>query len=140
MEDCRPPGTGGLVFLPILLLRLLRHRELRGLKLQVFWSLVVCLLSSAKTSKALIPVAKGLFSGIRFAQIRGNAGVRQFTVPISYTGFPAISIPCGFNSEGLPIGLQIVANDFQERLLFRIATAFEEATGFHEQHPAIYCS
>jgi aspartyl-tRNA(Asn)/glutamyl-tRNA(Gln) amidotransferase subunit A len=70
----------------------------------------------------------------------GNAGVRQFTVPISYTGFPAISIPCGFNSEGLPIGLQIVANDFQEQLLFNIALAFEQATDFHVQHPGIYCS
>ena len=70
----------------------------------------------------------------------GNAGVRQFTVPISYTGFPAISIPCGFNSDGLPIGLQIVANDFQEQLLFNIALAFEEATDFHAQHPGIYCS
>jgi aspartyl-tRNA(Asn)/glutamyl-tRNA(Gln) amidotransferase subunit A len=69
----------------------------------------------------------------------GDAGVRQFTVPISYTGFPAISIPCGFSSTGLPIGLQIVANDFQERLLFRIAAAFEQATDFHQQHPPLYC-
>ncbi len=69
----------------------------------------------------------------------GDAGVRQFTVPISYTGFPAISIPCGFNSEGLPIGLQIVANDFQESLLFRIAGTFEQATDFHDRHPAIFC-
>jgi aspartyl-tRNA(Asn)/glutamyl-tRNA(Gln) amidotransferase subunit A len=68
-----------------------------------------------------------------------DAGVRQFTVPISYTGFPAISIPCGFDSNGLPIGLQIVANDFQEGLLFRIAAAFEGATDFHQQHPQIYC-
>ena len=64
--------------------------------------------------------------------------VRQFTVPISYTGFPAISLPCGFSATGLPIGLQIVANDFQERLLFRIAAAFEQATDFHKQHPPLY--
>ena len=69
----------------------------------------------------------------------GDAGVRQFTVPISYTGFPAISIPCGFSSSGLPIGLHIVANDFQERLLFRIANAFEQATDFHRRIPGIYC-
>ena len=69
----------------------------------------------------------------------GDAGVRQFTVPISYTGFPAISIPCGFSAAGLPIGLQIVANDFQERLLCRIAAAFEQATDFHTQHPPLYC-
>ena len=68
----------------------------------------------------------------------GDASVRQFTVPISYTGFPAISIPCGFSSIGLPIGLQIVANDFQEGLLFRIAAAFERATDFHKQHPPLY--
>ena len=49
----------------------------------------------------------------------GDPGVRQFTVPISYTGFPAVSVPCGFNSAGLPVGMQIVAEDFEERLLFR---------------------
>jgi len=64
--------------------------------------------------------------------------VRQFTVPISYTGFPAISLPCGFSSTGMPIGLQIVANDFQERLLFRIAAAFERVTPYHRATPPIY--
>jgi len=68
----------------------------------------------------------------------GDASVCQFTVPISYIGFPAISLPCGFSATGLPIGLQIVANDFQERLLFRIAAAFEQATDFHKQHPPLY--
>jgi len=70
----------------------------------------------------------------------GDVNVRQFTVPISFTGFPAISIPCGFSSGGLPIGLQIVANDFQESLLFRIAAAFEGATNFSERHPPLYCN
>jgi aspartyl-tRNA(Asn)/glutamyl-tRNA(Gln) amidotransferase subunit A len=67
-----------------------------------------------------------------------DPGVRQFTVPVSFTGFPAISVPCGFNTAGLPIGLQIVANDFQEQLLFRIANAFEQATDVHMRRPAIY--
>jgi len=67
-----------------------------------------------------------------------DPGVRQFTVPVSFTGFPAISVPCGFNSSGLPIGLQIVANDFQEQLLFRIAGALEEATEFHTKRPPNY--
>lgn len=68
----------------------------------------------------------------------GNAGVRQFTVPISYTGFPAVSIPCGFSLTGMPVGMQIVANDFQERLLFRIAAAFEQVTPFHRETPDIH--
>jgi aspartyl-tRNA(Asn)/glutamyl-tRNA(Gln) amidotransferase subunit A len=64
-----------------------------------------------------------------------DPGVRQFTVPVSFTGFPAISLPCGFSSSGLPIGLQIIANDFQEQLLFRIASALEQATDFHSRRP-----
>jgi aspartyl-tRNA(Asn)/glutamyl-tRNA(Gln) amidotransferase subunit A len=68
----------------------------------------------------------------------GNPGVRQFTVPVSFTGFPAISVPCGFSAAGLPIGLQIVADDFGERLMFRIAAAYERATEFHRQRPPIY--
>jgi aspartyl-tRNA(Asn)/glutamyl-tRNA(Gln) amidotransferase subunit A len=67
-----------------------------------------------------------------------DPGVRQFTVPVSFTGFPAISLPCGFNSSGLPIGLQIVANDFQEQLLFRIANAFERTTDYHTRRPSLF--
>jgi len=69
-----------------------------------------------------------------------DPGVRQFTVPISFTGFPAISLPCGYSTTGLPIGLQIVANDFQEQLLFRIAGAFERDTDYHVRQPSIYWS
>jgi aspartyl-tRNA(Asn)/glutamyl-tRNA(Gln) amidotransferase subunit A len=67
-----------------------------------------------------------------------DPGVRQFTVPVSFTGFPAISVPCGFSSAGLPIGLQIVANDYQEQLLFRIAGTLEDATEFHLKRPQTY--
>jgi aspartyl-tRNA(Asn)/glutamyl-tRNA(Gln) amidotransferase subunit A len=68
----------------------------------------------------------------------GNPGVRQFTVPISFTGFPALSVPCGFASNGMPIGMQIIANDLRERVMFRVAAAYERATEFHRQRPAIY--
>jgi aspartyl-tRNA(Asn)/glutamyl-tRNA(Gln) amidotransferase subunit A len=67
-----------------------------------------------------------------------DPGVRQFTVPISFTGFPALSVPCGFNSLGLPIGLQIVANDFQERLLFRIAGSLERELELSPRRPSTY--
>ncbi len=68
----------------------------------------------------------------------GSPGVRQFTVPISFTGFPALSVPCGFATNGMPIGMQIVTNDLRERVMFRIAAAYERATEFHRQRPAIY--
>jgi aspartyl-tRNA(Asn)/glutamyl-tRNA(Gln) amidotransferase subunit A len=67
-----------------------------------------------------------------------DPGVRQFTVPVSFTGFPALSLPCGFSSSGLPIGLQIVTNDFQEQLLFRIAGALEREIKLGSRRPSTY--
>jgi len=49
-------------------------------------------------------------------------------------------VPGGFGSEGLPIGLLIIGNRFQEALILRIAAAFEAATDFHKQLPPIYCN
>lgn len=48
---------------------------------------------------------------------------RQFMLPFSFTGVPTISVPCGFSTEGLPIGLQIIGNHFEEALILRIAAA-----------------
>jgi aspartyl-tRNA(Asn)/glutamyl-tRNA(Gln) amidotransferase subunit A len=61
---------------------------------------------------------------------------RQFALPFSFMGVPSISVPCGFSSLGLPIGLQIVGNHFQEALILRIAAAFESATNFGARHPS----
>ncbi|MFH0839339.1 MAG: Asp-tRNA(Asn)/Glu-tRNA(Gln) amidotransferase subunit GatA [Candidatus Omnitrophota bacterium] len=60
-----------------------------------------------------------------------------FTIPANLAGLPAISIPCGFNSENLPIGLQIIGRPFDEELLFRVAYTFEQATDFHKKKPNI---
>ena len=53
------------------------------------------------------------------------------------TGLPAISIPCGFAGDGLPVGLQIAGNAFDEVGILRIAQAYEQATDWHLKHPAI---
>jgi aspartyl-tRNA(Asn)/glutamyl-tRNA(Gln) amidotransferase subunit A len=53
-----------------------------------------------------------------------------FTITQSLAGIPAISIPCGKNSENMPVGLQLVANHFQESLLLSVAHHFEKAGGF----------
>lgn len=65
---------------------------------------------------------------------------RQFTLPFSWTGVPSISVPCGFDSQGLPIGMQIIGDEMQESLLLRIAAAYESATVFHDRHPPIFTS
>ena len=57
-----------------------------------------------------------------------------FTLPGNIAGLPGISIPCGL-SDGLPVGLQVMANSFQEATMFRVAAAFERATKHHEARP-----
>jgi len=56
---------------------------------------------------------------------------------ISATGLPAISLPCGFTPEGLPVGIQIVARHQNEFGLLQLAHAFEQATGFWRQRPPL---
>ncbi|MDA1089686.1 MAG: Asp-tRNA(Asn)/Glu-tRNA(Gln) amidotransferase subunit GatA [Proteobacteria bacterium] len=53
-----------------------------------------------------------------------------FTVPASMAGLPAISIPAGLDSGGLPLGLQLIAKPFDEETLLRAAAALEAAAGF----------
>ncbi len=56
---------------------------------------------------------------------------------ITITGLPAISVPCGFTDEGLPVGLQIVGRPFADFDVLQLAYAFQEATLFYQQKPAI---
>ncbi|MDR3567272.1 MAG: Asp-tRNA(Asn)/Glu-tRNA(Gln) amidotransferase subunit GatA [Syntrophobacteraceae bacterium] len=54
-----------------------------------------------------------------------------FTLPASLAGIPGISVPCGFTTEHLPIGLQILGPHFREELVLRVAHQFEQASSFH---------
>ncbi|MCM8790394.1 MAG: Asp-tRNA(Asn)/Glu-tRNA(Gln) amidotransferase subunit GatA [Candidatus Omnitrophica bacterium] len=60
-----------------------------------------------------------------------------YTIPANLAGLPAISVPCGFSSEGLPIGLQIMAKPFDEETIFRVAYTFEQATDWHKRKPML---
>jgi aspartyl-tRNA(Asn)/glutamyl-tRNA(Gln) amidotransferase subunit A len=62
-----------------------------------------------------------------------------FTIPVNLAGLPAMSVPCGFSPQGLPIGLQIMAPPFGEETIFQVASAFEAATDFHTRKPALLC-
>ena len=59
------------------------------------------------------------------------------TIPVNLAGLPGISIPCGFDSQGLPIGLQLISNVLREDLLFHVAHAYEQATEWHEKSPEL---
>jgi len=62
---------------------------------------------------------------------------QRFTAPFDYSGAPTLSVPCGLNSENLPLGLQLVGKHLSEPLLCRAGVAFERATAWHQLHPHI---
>ena len=59
------------------------------------------------------------------------------TLPVNVAGLPGISVPCGFDSRGLPIGLQLIGKAFDEATLLRAAYAYEQATEWHMRRPAL---
>ena len=63
---------------------------------------------------------------------------RQFALPFSWVGVPSVSVPCGFDAKGLPIGMQLVGDEMREALLLQIAAAFEGATPYHRIRPPIF--
>ena len=60
-----------------------------------------------------------------------------FTLSANLAGIPGISVPCGFSSTGLPIGLHLMGRHFEEKKLFTAAYNFEQATDFHKKKPKI---
>jgi aspartyl-tRNA(Asn)/glutamyl-tRNA(Gln) amidotransferase subunit A len=78
--------------------------------------------------------------GAEYVKIDGEQiGVRAALVgmnrPANFTGHPAISVPCGFTRDGLPVGLQLIGRSFDESTLLRIALAYERAHDWRDRHP-----
>lgn len=73
--------------------------------------------------------------------IEGNDAVEQakrltrFTAPFNLAGLPALSMPCGFNQAGLPIGLQLISDAWKESMVLQAGFAYERATDWHEARP-----
>lgn len=60
-----------------------------------------------------------------------------FTISVNLAGVPGISIPCGFTTEHLPVGLQLIGRLFEEELLLKVAYAYEQATAWHKRRPNV---
>jgi aspartyl-tRNA(Asn)/glutamyl-tRNA(Gln) amidotransferase subunit A len=58
-----------------------------------------------------------------------------FTIPAPLAGLPALSIPCGFDAKGLPVGLQLMGNYFSEARLLGVAHRYQQATDWHRRVP-----
>jgi len=75
--------------------------------------------------------------------IAGNDAVEQaarltrFTAPFNLAGLPAISVPCGFTKDELPIGLQIVSRAWADAKVLNAAYAYEQATEWHKKKPEL---
>jgi aspartyl-tRNA(Asn)/glutamyl-tRNA(Gln) amidotransferase subunit A len=64
----------------------------------------------------------------------------RFTAPFNLTGLPALTVPCGFTHEELPIGLQIVSRPWNEAGVLRTGYAYQQATTWHKMKPKIATS
>ena len=60
-----------------------------------------------------------------------------FTISVNLAGLPALSMPCGVDGHGMPIGLQIVARPFDELTVLQTAYAYEQSTDWHARRPSI---
>ena len=67
----------------------------------------------------------------------GFFGRTSFTSPANLASVPALSVPCGFTSDKLPIGLQILGKPFQEAGVMNVGYAYEQATAWHTMRPPI---
>jgi aspartyl-tRNA(Asn)/glutamyl-tRNA(Gln) amidotransferase subunit A len=80
--------------------------------------------------------------GAEYVRIEGEQiGVRPALVgmnrPANFTGLPAISVPCGFTRDGLPIGLQLIGRAFDETTLLQIAYSYERSHDWGARHPPL---
>ncbi len=60
-----------------------------------------------------------------------------FTIPANLAGIPAMSLPCGFTSKNLPIGMQLMARPFDEETIFRAGYTFEQELELYKKKPAL---
>ena len=82
-----------------------------------------------KIGQDMVPVGDELESKLTL--------ISRLTRPFNLPGIPTISLPCGFTSEGLPIGLQLAGRPFEEATILRAAHAYEQITEWHTHRPPV---
>ena len=78
-----------------------------------------------------------LAPGVPQGVVRRAPRSAEFTMPMDLAGVPAICVPCGFSSDGLPYSIQFTGRRLAEATLCRIAYAYEQATTWHTRHPTV---
>ncbi len=91
-------------------------------------------------SRTALPIDQDFFGPIEIdgeAVPNLRAAWYPYTMPFNLTGNPAVSLPCGFAADGLPVGLQLIARPGEDAKLFRIAALFEQAQPWAQRRPAL---
>jgi aspartyl-tRNA(Asn)/glutamyl-tRNA(Gln) amidotransferase subunit A len=60
-----------------------------------------------------------------------------YTISINLAGLPALSLPCGFDQDGMPIGMQVIGRHFDEAMILRVGHVYEQSTEWHKKRPRI---
>jgi aspartyl-tRNA(Asn)/glutamyl-tRNA(Gln) amidotransferase subunit A len=91
-------------------------------------------------ARTAIPIEERLFEPVEIEGVKTGT-VRQswypYTHPFNLTGHPAMTLPCGFHSDGLPVGLQLVGRRSEDARLLRVAALFEQARPWSGRRPQI---
>lgn len=95
----------------------------------------VIVLPTSPTGAPLLPTEAGIKSQ-EDARSR-ISGVRNFTGAFNVANLPALSIPCGFTEDNLPLSLQLVGKPMSDGLLMRVAHAYQQATDWHQRRPPL---
>ena len=97
----------------------------------------VLALPASSVQATPIPTEPGLSRNGKEEFLAMLGGRRSYTSPFNVAGVPALSINCGFTSDGLPVGLQLVGRPYDEPTVFRAAYAYEQATDWHTMRPPV---
>ncbi|MBI1847063.1 MAG: amidase, partial [Candidatus Rokubacteria bacterium] len=95
------------------------------------------LLLTPTTSVAAFPLGRVYPEQIEGRPLTNGLQWFPFTYPFNLTGQPAITVPCGWTAEGLPVGLQIVGRRYADATVLRAAHAFEAAAPWVQRRPAL---
>ena len=98
---------------------------------------VILLLPTSSVQATPIPAEAGMAKNGKQEFLNMLGGRRTYTTPSNLAGVPGLSINCGFTSDGLPVGLQMVGRPYEETTLFRAAYAYEQATDWHTRRPPV---
>ena len=110
---------------------------LRNQVLEALERVDILVLPTSSVQATPIPTEAGMAKNGKEEFLAMLGGRRTYTTPSNMAGVPALSINCGFTSDGLPVGLQMIGRPYDEATLFRAAYAYEQATDWHTRRPPV---